>query len=206
VARSTVRVRVALAEDLPALLALAEELRETSNLRHHLRMPPTPDEAVRARYAALLADPDKRVLLAADAASDEVLGMTVLVPDAVTELLDHRAAYLSHLLVAAAHRRRGAGRALVVAAVQYADEHGYDQVVVGVAPHGREANRFFARLGFVPMVTQRLAPVAVLRRSLGLPEPVADGRIGHTAVRRGRAGGLRRPRSLAWPRERRDLV
>ena len=210
VARSAIRVRAARAEDLTALLRLAEELRDASNLRHHVRLPASPDEAMRTRFAALLADPDKQVLVAVDAPGEEggedILGMVVVAPDAVSELLDNRAAYLSHLLVAARHRRRGAGRALLLAAVGYADERGLDQVVVGVSPHGREANRFFARLGFVPMVTQRLASVAVLRRSLGLPEAVADVRRGPAAVRRVVAGGLRRPRALARPRERRDLV
>ncbi len=199
-------MRAARTEDLDALLGLAGQLRDASNLRHHVRLPARPDDAMRARFAALLADEGRRVLVAVDVASDEVLGMTVLGSDELAVLLDHRAAYLSHLLVAAEHRRRGAGRALVAAAVGWADEHGLDQVIVGVAPHGREANRFFARLGFVPIVTQRLASVPVLRRSLGLPEPVADGRIGAAAGRRALAGGLRRPRALTRPRERRDLV
>src|SRR5262249_17218918 len=107
-------------------------------------------------------------------------------------------------LVAARHRRRGAGRALLVAAVDYADDYGYDQIVVGVGPNSREANRYYARLGFVPMVTQRLASVAVLRRSLGLPEPAAEVRIGPVP---GRVRATRRrPRSLVRIRAGRDRV
>jgi len=203
-------VRAAVAEDLVTLLQLAGELRDASNLRHHVRLPVNPDDGLRARFEALLADPDKRVLVATDTGTGtgtgEILGMMVLAPDVLSELLEHRAAFVSHLLVAARHRRRGAGRALVTAAVGYAEECGLDQVVVGVSPHSREANRFFARLGFVPMVTQRLAALPVLRRSLGLPEPVTDARIGPVAARRVRAGRLRRPRSPLRPRQHRDVV
>jgi ribosomal protein S18 acetylase RimI-like enzyme len=206
-ARSTVRVRGATEEDLPALLRLAAELRDASNLRHHVRLPVNPDAGLRARYAALLADPDRRILVAVDAGSAEVLGMMVLAPDVLSALLEHRVAFVSHLLVASRHRRCGAGRALVAAAVSYADEFGLDQVVVGVSPHSRDANRFYARLGFAPMVIQRLAAVPLLRRSLGLPEPVADVRIGPAAGRRARAvGRLRRARSPLRPREHRDAI
>ncbi|MGI8869966.1 MAG: hypothetical protein ACR2F6_14250, partial [Mycobacteriales bacterium] len=47
--------------------------------------------------------------------------------------------------------------------------------VVGVATDGREAHRYFARLGFVPLVTRRVAAVATLRRTLGVGE-AADSR------------------------------
>jgi GNAT superfamily N-acetyltransferase len=131
--------------------------------------------------------------------------MALMEPDVLALLVEHRVAHLSHLLVAARHRRRGAGRALLAAAVGYADEHGYDQIVVGVSPHSRDANRFFARLGFVPMVTHRLASVAMLRRSLGLPEPVAEVRMRPAAGRRLR---LARPpqRALARIKARRNPV
>jgi ribosomal protein S18 acetylase RimI-like enzyme len=206
---------------------LSEELRDATNLRHHVRLPAAVTSEMADRFAALLADQDRRVLVAVGSvaerpvaerpvaerpaaerpaagrpagsaegsageadgrdaagaegrsgeAGEEVLGMAVMEPDVLALLIEHRVAHLSHLLVAARHRRRGAGRALLAAAVGYADERGYDQVVVGVSPHSRDANRFYARLGFVPVVTHRLASVAVLRRSLGLPEAVAEARM-----------------------------
>jgi GNAT superfamily N-acetyltransferase len=97
----------------------------------------------------------------------------VLGPDAVTGLLDPPSVYVSHLIVAPEHRKRGAGHALVAAAAGYAEELGFDSVVVGVAPAGRDANRFFARLGFAPLVIRRFAPLATLRRTLGPAEPAA---------------------------------
>jgi ribosomal protein S18 acetylase RimI-like enzyme len=229
---------------------LSEELRDATNLRHHVRLPPVATAEMADRFAALLADPDRRVLVvvgspaerpaverpaverpaverpaggaeglagetagrdAAGAddpsgeAGEEILGMAVMEPDVLALLVEHRVAHLSHLLVAARHRRRGAGRALLAAAVGYADERGYDQIVVGVSPHSRDANRFYARRGFVPVVTHRLASVAVLRRSLGLPEAVAEGRIRPAAGRRLRLA--RTPqRALNRIRAGRDLV
>jgi hypothetical protein len=63
---------------------------------------------------------------------------------------------------------------LVAAAAAYADEIGADHVAVSVAPGLREPNRFYARLGFSPVVVRRVAPVAILRRRLSTGEhPVA---------------------------------
>jgi ribosomal protein S18 acetylase RimI-like enzyme len=218
---------------------LSEELRDATNLRHHVRLPPVVTAEMADRFAALLADQDRRVLVAvgsaveppagsvvgsvSDAAGrdagaegtsgeagEEILGMAVMEPDVLALLVEHRVAHLSHLLVAARHRRRGAGRALLTAAVGYADERGYDQVVVGVSPHSRDANRFYARLGFVPVVTHRLASVAMLRRSLGLPEAVAEGRMRPAAGRRLRLArspqrALNRIRAGSDSRAGRDL-
>jgi hypothetical protein len=38
--------------------------------------------------------------------------------------------------------------------------------VVSVTPTSRDANRFFARLGFAPLVIRRVAPLSVVRRRL----------------------------------------
>ena len=90
----------------------------------------------------------------------------------------------------------------MAAAAAYAEELGVDSVVVGVAPAGRDANRFFARLGFAPLVIRRIASVPALRRSLGTADPVAEARA-HVARRapvRARAGLAR---ALPRPRVRR---
>jgi hypothetical protein len=46
---------------------------------------------------------------------------------------------------------------------------------VNVPPAARDVNRFYARIGFAPMVVRRSAPVAQLRRRLGV-EPRLDPR------------------------------
>jgi ribosomal protein S18 acetylase RimI-like enzyme len=150
----------------------------------------------------LLEDPDHRVLLAVDETGDLVMGAAVVGQDTVAGLLDPPSVYVSALLVSSACRKRGAGRALVAAAASYAEELGIDSVVVGVAPTGRDANRFFARLGFAPLVIRRIAPVAALRRTLGPAETGVE--LRSAASRRdgirGRAGLVR---ALPRPRVRR---
>ena len=194
--RSNVRVRAAEAGDLEALATLAEEFREvvTGRARRAARLAGrgAGDDA-RDRFGRLLADPAHRLIVAADDASGEVLGMAILGVDAASAVMDMPSVYVSHMLVAPPHRRRGAGRALVAAAVAYAEECNLEHVIVGVSTGGREANRFYARLGFVPLVLRRIAPVGALRRSLGLVE-AADGRP-HATRRRSPRVGFAMPRT-----------
>ncbi len=197
--RSGVHVRAATPDDLDVVIALAGNVREVGPVRGRVPGRRGPD-GVRERCARLLRDPTHRLVLAVDHLTGEVMGAAVLGADTVTGLLDPPSVYVSHLLVAPEHRKRGAGRALVAAAAGYAEELGVESVVVGVSPTGRDANRFFARLGFAPLVIRRIAPVAALRRTLGQPDPGADLR-GHVARRdgiRARAGLVR-----ALPRVRR---
>jgi ribosomal protein S18 acetylase RimI-like enzyme len=121
-----------------------------------------------------LEDPGHRVLLAVEESGEMLMGAAVVGQDTVAGLLDPPSVYVSALLVSPACRKRGAGRALVAAAAAYAEELGVDSVVVGVAPTGRDANRFFARLGFAPLVIRRIAPVAALRRTLGPADAGVD--------------------------------
>jgi ribosomal protein S18 acetylase RimI-like enzyme len=168
VTRSRVRVRTATPDDVDALVALVGEMRELGPVRGRAVARRGP-EGARVRCEQLLADPDHRVVVAVDDAG-AVLGAAVLGADTAGGLLDPPSVYVSHLLVSPEHRRRGAGRALVAAAAAYAEELGVDSVVVGVAPTGRDANRFFARLGFAPLVIRRIAPVGAVRRALAVAE------------------------------------
>jgi ribosomal protein S18 acetylase RimI-like enzyme len=121
----------------------------------------------------LLADQRHRVLLAVDEGTGDVIGVAVVGADPLSGLLDPPSVYVSHLIVAPEHRKRGAGRALLAAAAAYAEELGVESLVVGVSPTGREANRFLARLGFAPLVIRRIAPAAAVRRTLGSADGVA---------------------------------
>jgi GNAT superfamily N-acetyltransferase len=166
VARSDVTVREAGRSDIPALLGLWRELRE-EGLRRRTNGAES-DEQVTARFEAALADPESRVLVAVY--DDLIIGMAQLIRTRATLLTEGSSVELSAMHVADGHRRRGAGKALVTASVTYADELAADSVVVSVFPQHRDANRFYARLGFAPMVVRRVAPVAALRRRLGTPE------------------------------------
>lgn len=170
-ARPSPRVRPATAADLPALLSLGSELREQLVPTETVRRRGAAfgaQHALEARYCDALADPHRHLLVVVDGATDapeEVLGMALLTVAPANALLDHLAVHMSHSVVADRHRRRGAGRALVAAAAAFADERGVDQLMVSVPPGSREANRFFARLGFAPVAVRRSAPVrGVLRR------------------------------------------
>jgi GNAT superfamily N-acetyltransferase len=70
-----------------------------------------------------------------------------------------------HVLQSA--RKSGAGTALMRSSIEFADAIGADEinVVVGAS---REDNRFFARSGFGPVSSRRVANVDVLRRAWGL--------------------------------------
>ena len=169
--RSALRVRPAEDADLPALLDLAGELREA--------LMPAPDAGFRpgtpAARAALegrlreaLASPDRHLVVAVD--GDEPLGMALFTVGPANALVDCPALHVTHAVVGDRHRRRGAGRALVAAAVGFAEERALDQVVVSVRAGSREANRFYARLGFAPLAVRRAASVSTVRRRLALDE------------------------------------
>ena len=128
--------------------------------------------------------------------------MALLTVAPANALLDLPAVHMSHAVVADRHKRRGAGKALVCAAAAHAEAHGIDQIVVSVHPGSRDANRFFARLGFAPMAVRRVAPVAVVRRRLSQVEarPADD----HVVRRRARRLGRSTPSSVPLGRAEAD--
>jgi GNAT superfamily N-acetyltransferase len=124
------------------------------------------------RYAALLTDAERLVLVAIDEEHDRLVGFAVLLEEQIGVLLPTPTLYISHLLVAPSFRRRGAGRAMLTGAVRHAEDREIDHVVVGVQAGARDANRYLARLGFAPLVVRRIASVAALRRSLNIVDSI----------------------------------
>jgi N-acetylglutamate synthase-like GNAT family acetyltransferase len=184
VRRATVSAREAVAADIPELLDLFDQLR-AAGPRRSVSMPSDPSmmrEAAAERFAAVIADPHERLLVAED--GEGLAGMVLCSIGTSSTLATAPAVVLSHLTVAANSRRGGVGRVLVAAATQWAEECDVDHVRVAVYASSREANRFFARLGFAPVSVNRVAPVAGLRRILGAEVPAAEADSGDSARRR----------------------
>jgi GNAT superfamily N-acetyltransferase len=171
VGRPTVQTRAATPEDLPTLLALWDELRQSEG-RTARAVNPSKAIDLHDRLGSLLVDPECRVVLAcADGVPAGMAIMRVARPDPLSE---NDLVYMPHLVVSRANRRQGVGHALIAAAADYAATLHLDNVAVGVYPALRETNRFYARLGFAPALVHRVAPVSVLRRRLagGAAQPM----------------------------------
>jgi ribosomal protein S18 acetylase RimI-like enzyme len=161
-----VHVRTATHDDLPVVITLWAQLRDGAGRSGGQSEDPT------ERFAAILDDPAIRIVVATF--DDVVEGMAILSTTTLGPLSTTSAVHIAHVVVEGGTRRRGVGRALVAAAAAYAEEIGAEHVTVSVYPGLREANRFYARLGFSPFVVRRLATVATLQRKLATAEhPVA---------------------------------
>ena len=69
------------------------------------------------------------------------------------------------------YRRRGVGRALMDAAVSYAEELGVGHVATAAASGSRDANRFMARLALGPRAVLRVASTPMVRAKLTAQRP-----------------------------------
>jgi GNAT superfamily N-acetyltransferase len=184
--------------DVPLLVALWGELKHVG-ARAERAVNPLSVPDVSARLAEAIVSDDCRVIVAV--AGDQVAGMAVLRETWPDPLSVHRVVQVSHVVVSAGKRRCGVGHALLAAAADFADERQIEHVAAGVYPSLRDVSRFYARLGFAPVMVHRVAPVTVLRRRLGgrsagvaLPTTAAAeaalGRVDDLVRRRTR---LRRP-------------
>lgn len=96
-------------------------------------------------------------------------------------------------------RRRGVGRALMEAAVSFAEENGIRHVATAVPATARDANRFMARLSLAPVATFRLAPTSVVRSRITPSTVAGTGRatprvlIARRSQRRARASQVEVP-------------
>lgn len=161
--RPAITVRPATPEDYPALLSMWAELRDMGGRMERI-MPGPAVDGLRDRLVAFAESPDSRSLVAD--IDGEVAGMVLLTVSAYAPLFEQRAVHTHYLHVRDGCRRRGVGKALLAAAVSFAEEVGAEHVMTSVLPQLRETQRFYARLGFSPVVVRRSAPVSLLRRRL----------------------------------------
>lgn len=168
--RVPVRVRPAVHDDVPDLVTFISGIDVTSGVFSGRSMLDPSESHLTERLTEILAEQVRVVLLALDDTTGCLAGFLVATSDEIGAIDLTPVLHVTHLVVAPKHRRRGVGRTLLAAAVHLAEERGIDRVLATAASGSREANRYLARLGFAPMVVQRLAPTAVLRRSLGMAE------------------------------------
>lgn len=107
---------------------------------------------------------DVRVYVAA--IDGEPVGYSVAMSGPVSALQDTPAVWLDVLWVRPGRRQRGVAGALLKTVASYAEHIGAPEIVSRVPSGSRDANRFFARLGFAAVVTERSATPAALRRRI----------------------------------------
>lgn len=71
---------------------------------------------------------------------------------------------IEQIYVSEKARKHGVARALLHTTTSLAERLGFDRIASAVPSSARDANRFFARLGFGPAVTRRVASVSAVRR------------------------------------------
>lgn len=159
----SVRIREVQESDLGAVVDLWEELRGAGGRLGPFGTPATA-AGVRERLAALAADSAHRVIVAE--IDQNVVGLAVLSRLPLTPISDVESVQISFMHVRNDRRRRGVGRAIVEGGASFAGEIGADYVTVGVFPSSRETNRYFARLGFAPLVVRRAIATSKLQHRL----------------------------------------
>ncbi len=119
-------------------------------------------------------EPLARILVAE--VDDALLGCAHLRIAHVSPIRSERVLLVNHLQVAKHAERLGVGRALLEAAVSWAEHEGVPSLLAPAAANDREANRFLARLGMAQVAVLRGAKVAALRARLpGDPSAMVRG-------------------------------
>lgn len=77
---------------------------------------------------------------------------------------------IEHIFVERGARKQGVARALLHSTTVLAERLGLDRMASAVPATAKDANRFFARLGFGPAVTRRIASVSAVRRRVAPTE------------------------------------
>jgi GNAT superfamily N-acetyltransferase len=215
VARAVARGRAATEADIPIVLGLFDEMLAASPRAAARVSPGAVNRRAEAeqRYRAALDDVDSRLLVTVvddpagvagvrgvGAPGDRMVGMVLCSVGGSGTFVDSPVVQMNHFFVRPSARRLGAGRALVAAATAWAEQRGLDGLGVAVYPDSREANRYFARLGFAPVYVHRVATIAGLKRVLGSAVPAAAREESAHGVRRRLRVGITGARPVARAR------
>jgi ribosomal protein S18 acetylase RimI-like enzyme len=157
--RVPVEVRRVTGDDVEDVLTLWCEAREPDRSGR-----PVSVEVLRPRLITAMTRGEVEVLIARWDTRPAGYAIVRLAP--LTLLSDTPAMHVEHLFVTPELRKHGIARALLSGVVARAERECADTVVAGVSPWARETHRFFARLGFTPLVVRRTVATPVLRRRL----------------------------------------
>jgi GNAT superfamily N-acetyltransferase len=134
----------------------------------------SPEVAARAasegKVRSALQREDVRAFLAVGERGQPV-GFIVATHSPFSGLTDSPSVAIDQLYVAPGARRHGVARHLLAAVTAYAEKQGCEQIGCNVPSQQRDANRFFARLGFSSQIVRRVTSTSALRRRLGADEP-----------------------------------
>lgn len=189
--RPTLVVRDAQPADAERLVELwSEAARQADPARPHSACD------AEAAIAQIAASSEERLLVGEH--EDQVVAAVHLARVPLTPIHTEHAVQSSFLVVDPAHRKHGYGRALLEAAVAWAEEKDIRHVTATTGSASRDTNRFFARLGLGTVATVRLSTTAVLRKRLspdrGIRATASSRHLGEViAARR----SLRRRRAAA---------
>lgn len=178
--RPAVLTRTARADDVPELVDLCLEARAELMVGAQLC---TDDPArLRDQLLTLLNTPGGVIVVAGlDEQLDGLLLARIVGPGPFTDAV---VLSLEAVYVRQAARRRGLGHALLLAAVELADQAGAHEVFASPLPGARGMHRFLARVGFAPAAAHRVVTTAALARRLTQGPVVAAG-AGRRVARHG---------------------
>ena len=146
------KVRQATPDDVPALVALFQELdRMQSDWRVFTPRPGFYDE-VGDKYRESIEKENAVVLVAED--DGEVVGMAYGEVRVPSRFSDERALELSGVVVRSGFRGRGVGRELVHEAARFAQERDVEWIELKTFAPNQGAMEFWETLGFTPRVVQ----------------------------------------------------
>lgn len=175
VLRTLVSLRLAVPEDAPALAELWSEV---------MRRADHDEQVADLRAIIARAEPreDERIVVAeydGAFAGAVHLRASTLSPLNLEPIVQ---AISPHVLPD--FRRRGVGRALMGAAVAFAEERGIAHIATAAVSGSRDANRFMARLALGPHAILRLAPTAVVQAKLDAQTPALGSPANRSGARR----------------------
>ncbi|MGD9961225.1 N-acetyltransferase family protein [Nocardioides sp.] len=164
--RSPVQLRSVVEDDASQLAELWADILRRADALDQV-------EDIRRLIKQVQADPDERIVVAeydGQLAGAIFLRLATITPINLEPVVQ---AVSPHVFPQ--FRRHGVGRALMDAAVCYAEELGIGHVASGSVSTSRDGNRFLARLGLGPQVILRVAPTHAVRAKLMAQRPSARG-------------------------------